>query len=167
MRQIAQETVEATWQDVARLTPERAGTEISRVAKSQPYILPFVLASAQGCRPEAQELAVYLCYVVLRIFERATGRRMPPVAASQIERRWTRNDQPPARAERLAAHQAKASGLGAISAQPFVVGALVDALMEQGEETPALTEDERATLLVTLTTVIDVLDEAGSALEAT
>ena len=49
------------------------------------------------------------------------------------------------------------------SRQPYVVTHVVDALMEEdeGEDTVALTEEQKGLLFLLLKTVIDVLDQKG------
>lgn len=167
MSEISQEIVEATWQEVAGLSPKRAQKEIGRIAQTQPDLLPFVLALTGDCSPQAQELAVYLCYVVLRIFEKATPRRIPPIKGSRIERQYGQSEQLLLRLEGAHPRFLEKAALAEMSRQPFVVKYVVEAIMEapEDEDPVQLTEDEKGILFLVLKTVIDALDDARARVE--
>lgn len=161
MSQITSQVVETVWEEVNGLSPERGRKEIDRVAQSQPDLLPFVLARLQDCRSQAQELGVYLCYLVLRVFEQGSPDRLPRVPGAELERQVERNEETLGRLEAARFPQAAAAAAER-SRQPEVAKLVVEALAESPEDTDGLvlTDQERAAMFLTLQTVIDVLDDA-------
>jgi hypothetical protein len=160
--QITAEVVERVWEEVNRLSPDRGRKEIDRVAQSQPYLLPFVLAMLHDCRPPAQELGVYLSYLVLRIFEHGKGTRLPRIPGAELERRLESKEEAIGRLETASPDVLQAAASATVSGQPEILKLVLEALEEPPEEPQgaALTEEEKAAIFLALTTVIDVLDDA-------
>jgi hypothetical protein len=161
MSQITPQVLETVWEEVNGLSPEGGRKEIDRVAQSQPHLLPFVLAMLHDCRPQAQELGVYLCYLVLRVFEHGSRTRLPRVRGAALERQLERNEEAMSRLEGGPPRGLEAAAAAELSRQPEVVKLVVEALMEPPEETDgvALTDEEKGAMFLVLKTVIDVLDE--------
>lgn len=163
MDEISEEIVTGTWQEAAALSPAQARREMTRAGQEQPELLAFVLGSVYDCRAPAQELAVYLYFVIHRIFQNAAKARLRPIREAAIEKRVEENEGRLARLE--AAHprfQERAAALE-LSPQPFVVQYLVDAIMEssEGEDPVELSEEEMGILFLVLKTVIDLLHGEG------
>jgi hypothetical protein len=159
---ISDELVEMTWQEVAQMEPEDAQTAMQAVAKQQPVLLAHVMASTDGLRDEAQELAIYVFFVIQKIFEGAAEGPLEEVSITKVEEHADRND---ALLERLSgAHDRFLARVTAVETarQPFVYRYLSEVLIEEGEQDPELelTEEESGLLFITLKTVIDALDEA-------
>jgi hypothetical protein len=159
---ISDEIVEATWQEVAQMEPHDAQTAMQEVAKKQPVLLAHVMASTDDLRDGAQELAIYVFFVIHRIFEVASKEPLVEVTLSKVEAHADRND---ALLERLSgAHDRFLARVTAVETarQPYVYRYLSEALIEEGEQDPELklTEEESGLLFISLKTVIDALDEA-------
>jgi len=160
--QIPEEIVDTTWREVAGLSAGDARTELERAAKQQPDLFGFVFGFTQECRREAHELAVYLYFVIHRIFQKAARAKIRPIKASKILRRLQRNEELLLSLEKAHPLFFEKAALTEASGQPFVVRYLVEAIMEapQADDPVDLTEEETGTLFLALKTVIDVLDEA-------
>jgi hypothetical protein len=163
MDEISEETVTRTWQEASALSSAQARREMTRAGREQPELLAFVLGSVYDCRAPAQELAVYLYFVIHLIFQNAAKAPLRPIQAAAIEKRVEENEARLARLE--AAHprfQERAAVLE-MSPQPFVVRYLVEAIMESSEiEDPVeLSEEEMGILFLVLKTVIDLLHGEG------
>jgi hypothetical protein len=168
MSEISEEFVTRTWQAMSELSSEQAKREMARAGREQPELLAFILGSIMDSRPEAQELGVYIYFVIHTIFKSSTEQELRPITAEGIERRLTRNEE---LLDRLvAAHPRFRDRTAHLEPgpQPFVAGYLVEALQESpGEEDPVrLTEEERRTLYLALKTAIDLLDEERQRAEA-
>ncbi len=162
MSQISEEIVDTTWREVAGFSAGDARREMEEAAKQQPDLLGFVFGFTQECRPEAHELAVYLYFVIYRIFQKATRAKIRPIKASKILRRLERNEELLVSLEKAHPLFLEKAALTEASGQPFVVKYLVEAIVEapQGDDPVDLTEEETGTLFLVLKTVIDVLDES-------
>ena len=73
MEPIPIELVEETWQEVARFDPDIAGKEMMKAGDSQPELLTFMVEFTQDLNQEVQELAIYMFFVVYRMFQKRTG----------------------------------------------------------------------------------------------
>ena len=133
-------------------------------AQRQPALLAYVMASTDHWRPEVSELAVYLYYVVLRMFEVSAsgelGQVSNPALDHQVERNESLMDRLQPAHERFLERAAEVES----SKQPFVLRYISEALLEDEHPdiTPPLTDEETGRLYLTLKTVVDALDEAIS-----
>lgn len=161
MIEIPEELVTETWQAMSAMSSRQARREMGEAGREQPELLAFVLGSISDCSPQAQELGIYLYFVIHNIFRNASQQALNPVSAAKIEQRLAQNE---ARLERLeSAHPRfleRAAHLEAMH-QPFVVKYLVEAIMEapEGGDPLELTDQESGSLYLVLKTAIDVLDE--------
>ncbi len=162
MGQISQELVETIWKEVSDFSSGRTEKEFERAAQRQPDLLTFVSVFTEELSPEAHGLATYLFFVIQRIFEQGTKRRIRRVGGPQIERQLEQNEKMLARLEHAHPRFFERVALTEASKQPHVVQYLVEEIMEAAdEEDPIdLTEEEEGTLFLVLKTVIDVLDQA-------
>jgi lipoate synthase len=162
MEPIPEAIVEKTWQEVAGFSPDRAKKEIMKIGNSQPELLAFVTESSKEMSQEVRELAIYMFLVVYRMFKQSHG-KIQKISSEEIIECYENNEGLMERLEgadekfldRIASVQT--------SRQPHVVNYVVDALMEddEGEDTEALTEEQKGFLFLLLKTVIDVLDQKG------
>jgi hypothetical protein len=162
MHWIDESTVERTWVDVGGLDVDQATDEMVSLGESQPDLLAFVTTWAEDMSPEAQELAIYLFFVIYRMFSRGYGRPLPYVSADVLIQQHEETER---LMESLLDKDDSALGLAAIqesSRQPWVMKYLVEALMESPDEEEAvdLSEDDFGELFLILKTVVDALDVA-------
>jgi hypothetical protein len=160
---VSEDIVENTWRRVAAMRPNEAVRALDRVARQQPALLAYVMATTSDEREEVQELAIYLYHVIWQMFETmaAPGR----IGKIRIERVEHHRDRIEKLLDGLAvAHQRIAERIAAVesASQPHVLRYIADALYEYEEEEDSLQLDEQESGLVflTLKTVVDVLDEA-------
>jgi hypothetical protein len=157
---IPDEIVQATWKEVAGFRGMQARKEMARLAKRQPDLLPFVVVETEDLSPEAHELAIFLFFVVTRIFEKHCG--VARISTAVILEQFQDNIN---ELERLAAAHdrfVERAAAGQASRQPHVMRYVVESLMEAGggPYPVELTAEEIGTLFLVLKTVIDVLDAA-------
>lgn len=130
MTTIPEDIVENTWREVASFASRDAWRAMEKVTKRQPALLACVMAETRDCGSDAQELAVYLFFVVLRMFDRLPGHRLKRVSIQQVERRAAENE---AALERLeGAHEGFIERTAQVQAesQPHVLGYLTEAILE-------------------------------------
>jgi hypothetical protein len=70
MKPIPEGIVEKTWQQVAAFSPDKARKEMTKIGNTQPDLLAFVMESSKEMGQEVRELAIYVFFVVYRMFQR-------------------------------------------------------------------------------------------------
>ena len=143
------------------MEPPEAQAAMQEVAKKQPALLAHVMAYTEDLREEAQELGVYIFFVIHRMFEVGAEKPIGQIPIEAVEGIADRND---ALLDRLnGAHDRFLERITEVetSRQPYVYHYLSEALIEEEEEDSVeLTEEESGLLFIVLKTVIDALDEA-------
>jgi hypothetical protein len=159
MEPIPEDIVEKTWQEVAGFGPDRAEKEMMKIGNSQPELLAFVTESAREMAEDVKELAIYMFFVVYRMFQETHG-KIKKISSEEIIGCYEHNESLMERLE--AAHEKfldRAASIQ-ISKQAYVMKYVVDALMEEeGEDAVELTDGHKGFLILLLKTVIDVLDQ--------
>ena len=92
MKPISQELVEKTWKEFAAFPLERAQKETSKISKSQPNLLAFMMEFTQELSQEVKELAIYMFNVLYRIFEKNSKKRFTKIGGDRIDGRRLRID---------------------------------------------------------------------------
>ena len=159
MDTLSEEFVEKTWQKVAEFTPEMANKEMQAMGKKQPELLAFLMAYTDDLQQEAKELAIYIAFVVYKMFLDSSG-KIPKISAKEIMAGYDKNAHLIESLEgaddtfidRIADVQ--------VSKQPYVMRYVLEALMEDAEEDGIdLTEEDIGTLFILFKTEIEVLDK--------
>jgi hypothetical protein len=162
MGPIPEEIVEKTWQEVASFTSKKAHKEMMRVGNNQPELLAFLMEITEGMDQEVRELAIYIFFVVYRMFQKIQG-KIKRISSEEIIECYGHNVSMMERLE--GAHEKFLDRVASVqvSRQPYVVKYVVDALMEEdeGEDAVGLTEEQKAILFLLLTAMIDLLDQRG------
>ena len=164
MNPISQELVDETWQAFAGFSPARARKETIKVNKNQPNLLAFMMEFTQDLDREVKELAIYMFYVVCRMFQKSSKKSLKRISPEEIincyekTERFIENleDDHERFFERIAKVQ--------LSEQPYVMKYVVETLMEAPEEEDPviLTEDDVGYLFLLFKTVVDLLDKTTS-----
>ncbi len=150
--------VEKTWQQVAAFTADRANKEMIAMGKNQPALLAFLMAYTDDLQQEVKELAIYVAFVVYKMFLDSSG-KLPKISSKEIMARYDENIRLIESIEgthdkfidRIAGVQ--------VSKQPYVMKYVLEALMEDAEEDGiGLTEDDIGSLFLLFKTEIEVLD---------
>ena len=158
MEPLSEEFVEKTWQEVSGFTPARADKEMLTMAKNQPDLLAFLMAYTDDLQQEVKELAIYIAFVVYKMFFDSSG-KIPRISSREIMARYNENARFLESLE--GAHEnliEKNANLG-VSKQPYVMRYVIETLTEDTEEDGThITEEDIGFLFILLKTQIEVLD---------
>jgi len=161
MEPIPEELVEETWQEVAGFNPERAYREMTRAAKNQPDLVAFIMEFTQEMDQQVRELATYMTFVVYRMFEKCSRKKIEKISAEEIIGYYEANEE---LVESLqGVHEKFLDRIARVqlSAQPYVMRYVVETLMESPEEQDPvpLSDEDVGFLFLLLKTAVDVLDK--------
>jgi hypothetical protein len=159
---ISEEIVEATWRDTAALSRSIATAGIGNLGKLQPTLFRFVITEAEAFSRPANELAVYMFFVVSRMFYGKTThiRKINSVAVRRHEAAII------SRLESLqGAHDAFLQRAAEVlsSREPFVFRYVIETIVEAptSEADPIpLSEAEQGAIFILLATAIECLTSA-------
>jgi hypothetical protein len=152
--------VEKTWRQVAEFAPDRANKEMTAMGKKQPDLLAFLMAYTDDLRQEVKELAIYIAFVVYKMFSDSSGGNIRRISSKQIVAWYNKNTRLIESIE--GAHEKFVDRIAGmqVSKQPYVMKYVLETLMEDAEEDGIdLTEEDIGSLFILLKTEIDVLDE--------
>jgi len=151
--------VEKTWQQIAKFTLDRANKEMIAMGKNQPDLLAFLTAYTDDFQQEVKELAIYIAFVVYKMFLDSSG-KIPKISSKEI---MARHEENTLLIESLeGAHEKFIDRIASIqvSKQPYVMKYVLEALMEDAEEDGInLTEEDIGSLFILFKTEIEVLDK--------
>jgi hypothetical protein len=115
----------------------------------------------QELSQEVKELAIYMFYVLYRMFQKNSKKKIKRISAEEIITSYEKNENfikslegvHDKFFERIAGVQ--------LSGQPYVMKYVVETLMEapEDEDPVALTEEDMGYLFLLLKTVVDLLDQ--------
>jgi hypothetical protein len=151
--------VEKTWQQVAEFTPDRANKEMIAMGKNQPDLLAFLMAYTDDLRQEVRELAIYIAFVVYKMFLDSCS-QIPRISSKEIMDRYDENTRLIESLE--GAHEKFIDRIASVqvSKQPYVMKYVLEALIEDAEEDGIdLTEEDIGSLFILFKTEIEVLDK--------
>jgi hypothetical protein len=156
---LSEEFVEKTWQKVAGFTEDRANKEMIAMGKNQPDLLAFLMAFTDDLDQEVKELAIYIAFVVYKMFLDSRG-KIPKISSRAIMAKYDENT---SLIESLEGADEKfidrIAGVE-VSQQPYVMKYVLEALMEDAEEDGIdLTEEDIGSLFMLFKTEIEVLDK--------
>ncbi|MBW2079171.1 MAG: hypothetical protein JRI71_16795 [Deltaproteobacteria bacterium] len=161
MKPISEILVEQTWQECAGFSPVRAQKEMAKVMKNQPQLLGFMMEFTQDLDREVRELAIYMLYVVCRIFQKGSPKGVKRIPLEEIINCYERNEHLVERLE--GAHERFFERIASLqfSGQPHVMSYVVETLFEapEGVDPIRLTEHDTGYLFLVFKTVIDLLDK--------
>jgi hypothetical protein len=160
MEPLSEDLVERTWEEVALFTPARGMKEMGRLGRNQPDLLSFMMEFTADLDQQVKELALYMYFVVYRVFEKGYGKKIKRVTAEEIMDCHGANEKLMEGLE--VAHDRFFERIARVqvSSQPFVIKYVVDAIFEapEDEDPVSLTDEDAGLLFLLLKTVIDVLD---------
>ena len=142
------------------LDPEKAGKEMTRLSREQPDLLAYLMASTDDLDPEAGEVAVYLAFVIYRMFQ-ASAARIKKVSSQEIIACHARNEKLLKNAEEAPVKFPDAIAGIPLAPQPHVMRYIVDALMEDAREAELepLSDESKLQLFILLRTAVELLDK--------
>jgi hypothetical protein len=159
MNSLSEEFVEKTWRQVAEFAPDRANKEMTAMGKNQPDLLAFLMAYTDDLRQEVKELAIYIGFVVYKMFLDSGG-KIPRISSKEIMVTYDENTRLIESLE--GAHEKFIDRIAGVqvSKQPYVMKYVLEALMEDTEEDGIdLTKDDIGSLFTLFKTEIEVLDK--------
>ena len=160
MEPISEKFVEKTWQEVAGYSTNRASKEMQKMGKNQPDLLAFLMALIEDMDPEVRELAIYIAFVVYRIFE-GSQNKIKKITSKEIIDCYEYNEDLIGKLEGADEKFIDRIARIQISKQPYVMKYVVEALMESSEEGDdvVLTDEDSGFLFLLLKTLVDLLDK--------
>jgi hypothetical protein len=161
MGPIPEELVEEIWQEAAGFSPYQIDKRIKKLSKSQPYLLVFMIEFSQGLDQEVKELAMYMFFVVFRMFQKSSHKKIKRISPEKIIERYEQNENLIQSLERVHEKFFERIARVQLSGQPYVLQYVTETLMEAPyEQDPILlTEEDVGFVFMLLKTVVDVLDK--------
>ena len=160
MEPLSEELVDETWEGFAGYTDEQSYEEAQVVGKNQPEILAFIMEMTEDLDQEIKELAIYMFFVIHRMFQNAYGKKIGKVSSDEIIQSYEDNEK---LMESLGgAHEKFFERIARVqmSSQPYVIRYIVETLFEadQEEDSVILGEEDMGYLFLLMKTVVDVLN---------
>jgi hypothetical protein len=162
MEPISEALVEETWQEAASLTPVQGRREMAKIAKSQPYLLSFMMEFAEELTQEEKELAIYMFFVVYRMFQKNSGKRIKRISGEETIECYEYNEGLVQSLEGVNEKFFERIARIEMARQPHVIRYVTETLIEapEDEDPIPLTEDGIGVIFLLLKTVVDLLDKA-------
>jgi hypothetical protein len=161
MNPIPEKLVEETWQEVAGFDTIYAKQEMVKIGERQPNLMAFMMEFTEELDPEVRELAVYMFFVVYRIFQKSCTGKIRKIPAKTVISCYESNEDLMARLEGTHARFIERIAKVQLARQPYVMRYVVETLFEGSpeEEDPIdLSEEDTGFLFLLLKTMVDVLD---------
>jgi len=161
MEPIPEELVEETWQEIDDFTLDRTHKEMTRTSKNQPDLMAFIMELTQELDQEIRELATYMTFVVYRMFQKGSRKKIKKISAEEIIDCYEDNEDFMESLEGVHEKFLDRIARVQLSGQPYVMRYVVETLMEAPEEEDpvALSDEDIVFLFLLLKTVVDVLDK--------
>jgi len=161
MEPISELLVEKTWKEFAAFSPEKAYKETNEISKHQPNLLAFMMEFTQELSQDVKELAIYMFYVLYRMFQKSSKKKIKTVSAEEIINCYEKNEHFIKSLE--GAHDKFFERIAEVqlSGQPYVMKYVVETLMEAPEDDDPvnLTQEDIGYLFLLLKTLVDLLDQ--------
>jgi len=165
MKPLSEELVEETWQEFASFTPTQVNKEAKKIAKGQSDLLSFMVEFTEELDQEVKELAIYMFFVVNRIFAKGYRKKIKKASPEEIIECYEKNEKLMESLE--GAHDRFYERVASVqvSAQPYVIKYVVETLFEYPEEEDPIfiSDDDVGFLFLLLKTAIDVLNKKTDA----
>ena len=162
MEVISERLVQETWQEVAGFSPSRGKIEMTKLGESQPELLSFMVTFTQDLDQEVKELAMCMFFVVYRIFEKGSKKKIGKILDTEIIESFESNEKLVGELE--GAHEKFLERIAktTLMAQPYVMKYVLFTLMEPDEKDPIeLTNENIGHLFLLFKTVIDILNQVA------
>ncbi len=156
---VTEETVEASWQEVGALSPERAHRHMMQLGKRQPELLAFVTAMAGNLSEAGQETAIYAFVVICHMFESSSPKPLPRAKRRQIVAAYEKISEQLGRLIAADDHFLERHAMVTTGREPYVMRYVSEVLLEPDDPEAKLTDDEIGEAFMCLQAVVDVLHE--------
>ena len=160
MEPISEEIADQTWEEITSITSEAGYSESVTISKRQPEVLSYIIEMTEDLEQEVRELAIFMFFVIHRMFQKAYGRDIGTITSEEIIASYQDNEQ---LLESLGGvHEKFFERIARVqmSEQPYVIRYVVETIFEAAhEEDPILlTEEDMGYLFLMMKTVVDVLN---------
>lgn len=161
MEPIPEELVEEIWQETAGFSPDQINKRIKKLSKSQPNLLAFMIEFSQDLDQKVKELAMYMFFVVFRMFQKSSRKKIKRISPEKIIEYYEKNENFIQSLEGVHEKFFERIARVQLSEQPYVLKYVTGTLMEAPyEEDPILlTEEDAGFVFMLLKTMVDVLDK--------
>ena len=161
MEPIPEELVVEIWQETAGFSPDQINKRIKKLSKSQPNLLAFIIEFSQDLDQQVKELAMYMFFVVFRMFQKSSQKKIKRISPEKIIEYYEKNENFIQSLEGVHEKFFERIARVQLSEQPYVLKYVTETLMEAPyEEDPILlTEQDAGFVFMLLKTVVDVLDK--------
>jgi len=159
---VSDESVEASWREVAGFSAEFAHTYMLRFGRRQRELLSFVTTMTEHLSIEAQEIATYVFVVICRMFELDSGARLPKAKRNKIASAYERIHEELGRLVAADERFLERYALVSAGSEPFVMRYVTETLLEPDDPEAKLEDDEIGEVFICLKTVVDVLHEISA-----
>jgi hypothetical protein len=156
---VTEETVEASWQKVGALSPERAHRHMTQLGRRQPELLAFITAMSGTLSPAAQETAIYAFVVICHMFETSSSKPLPRAKRKQIVAAYEKINEQLGRLIAADDHFMERHAAVATGREPFVMRYVTEILLEPDDPEATVPDDEIGEIFMCLQAVVDVLHE--------
>ncbi len=157
---IGKALVDETWMEVSKYPYDKMVEESGCFLEAQPNALSFIMALTDDYGEGVRSLALYLAYVVFRIFEKNRGGKLPLISKEAITGAFEANEKwlesMRSMDDKLLERRIKYSE---DFSQPFIIQYVLYALFEEEDDYGNyVNDDSRTVLLIALKIFMDVLD---------
>ena len=161
MEPIPEELVEETWQEFAGFSRVGIQKETVKVNKNQPNLVAFMMEFTQDLDQEVRELALYMSYVICRMFQKSSKKGLKRISPEEIISYYEKTERLIESLEGTDEKFLERIAEVQLSGQPYVMKYVVETLMEapEEEEPIALTEEDIGYLFLLFKTLVDVIDK--------
>jgi hypothetical protein len=164
MKPLSESLVDETWQEIDRYTDQRANREMMQFGKDQSNLLAFFLEFTQDLDEEAEELGVYLLFVVYRMFLKGYGKKIRKITQKELAECYEKNGN--AMESLGSAHEKFIERFAQtqMTGQPHVLRYVAEALLESLEndddddDFEPLNDEDIGALFLLLKTAVDCLN---------
>lgn len=160
MKPVPERIVNTVHQEFSGVQIPELREKASDLHEEQPELMAFVQASISQVEGDAADLAVYLFFMVCRMYQDAYGDDVGVVESSDIMTRYKENEE---QIEQLAQREGDVEGhsFGLDTQQPHLIEYLMEVLKgARDEEKENLDAGEQAYVFLILSTVMTVLNYA-------
>ncbi len=160
MDPISEEFVDDVCEELVELSPEKGYEQSVEAAKKQPEVMTFISEMTEDLDEEFRGLAIYMFFVIYRMFEKAYEKEIEMVTADEIIESYKTNEELMNSLEGVHEQFFERIAQVQMAYQPYVIRFVVESLFEAlQEENPVLLgEEDMGFIFLMMKTVIDVLN---------
>lgn len=152
--------VERTWEEMNYLTIDESMTLVNKMAKEHPAVVAYLMTAGDNLLSEDErDLLIYLGMVVWQIVKKLSG-DIPQITTDHLERAETQNIQMLEYLEGESEEDFMSTIQVLIESynQPEILRYVVEAIIEDDEDSFAIGDEAKGVMLLCIKTVIDAFD---------